>query len=302
MRKEKSKLKMPNGMILCTNSNLYQVRVESEIYQCLARGKFKKGDMTPLVGDQVEITITHPENHEGVIEKILPRKNELKRPKMANLTTLLFVLSMKNPKPDLLLLDKQLAFASWLGIHSIICFNKTDLENPEKIEKIVQIYQNIGYPVIKTSAKVGLQVEELKPFLKNQITAFAGNSGVGKSTLLNCLFQKNLTQEGVVGKNQRGKNTTTSVTLYEYDKNSYIADTPGFSTFDISEIPKVELDKHFIEFIPYIPNCKYGGCSHIKEEECAIKQAVEQGKIAKERYQNYQKIYQELKESEERKW
>lgn len=293
---------MPNGMILCTNSNLYQVKVENEIYQCLARGKFKKEEMTPLVGDYVEITVTHPENYEGVIEKILPRKNELKRPKMANLTTLLFVLSMKNPKPDLLLLDKQLAFASWLGIHSVICFNKIDLENPERIEQIAEIYQKIGYPVIKTSAKEGLQVEELKPFLKNQITAFAGNSGVGKSTLLNYLFQKNLTQEGMVSKNQRGKNTTTSVTLYEYDQNSYIADTPGFSTFDISEIPKEELDKHFIEFVPYIQYCKYSGCSHIKEEDCAVKQAVEQGKIAKERYQNYQKIYQELKESEERKW
>lgn len=293
---------MSKGIIINASSNLYQVKVKENTYTCLARGKLKKEEMTPLVGDYVEITVTHPENHEGVIEKILPRKNELKRPKMSNLTTLVFVLSMKNPKPDLLLLDKQLAFANWLGINSIICLNKIDLEDSAKTEQIAQIYQNIGYPVIKTSTKEGSQVEKLKPFLKKQIAAFAGNSGVGKSTLLNCLFQKKMTPEGVVSKKQRGKNTTTSVTLYEYDQNSYIADTPGFSTFDISEIPKEELDKHFIEFVPYIQNCRYGGCSHIKEEDCAVKQAVEQGKIAKERYQNYQKIYQELKESEERKW
>ncbi len=294
---------MPNGIIICTSSNLYQVKVEKTIYNCLARGKLKREGITPLVGDNVEITITDENKQEGVLEKILTRKNELKRPKMANLTQLIFIISMKMPSPDFLLLDKELAFAKYLGVKSVICFNKIDLVDNEKIEKYVKIYQEVGYPVISISAKERRQIEEIRPLLRNEITAFAGNSGVGKSTLLNTIFNQNLTQEGnISNKNKKGKNTTTAVTLYSYDESSYIADTPGFSTFEISEITSNELDKYFVEFKPYIDKCEFNGCNHIKEENCGIKKALQDKKITMERYQNYQRIYQELKEKEQNKW
>lgn len=294
---------MPKGIIICTSSNLYQVDVNQTIYNCLARGKFKKDKIAPLPGDSAQITITDEVKKEGVLEQILPRKNELKRPKMANLTQLIFVVSTKMPSPDLLLLDKQLAFSKKLNINSIICFNKVDLASDNEVEELAKIYQNIGYIVVKTNAKQNVQVENLIPLLKNNITAMAGNSGVGKSTLLNSIFQKELTQEGnISSKNQKGKNTTTTVNLYSCGENSYLADTPGFSTFELTEIESNELDRYFVEFVQYLNKCEYGGCNHIKEENCGIKNAVHQGMIAKQRYENYQKIYQELKEKEQKRW
>ena len=294
---------MVKGIIISASSNLYQIETNQKIYTCLARGKFKKEKITPLVGDFVQITITDETKKEGVIEEILPRKNMLKRPKMANLTQLIFVVSMQMPKPDLLLLDKQLAFSEFLGLKSVNCFNKTDLVEEKQIQEITSIYEKIGYPVITTIAQEKGQAKKLIPFFKNQITALAGNSGVGKSTLLNSIFGENLTQEGVISnKNQKGKNTTTSVTLYPYEENTYIADTPGFSTFEISEIPKEDLAHYFIEFVPYFKNCEFDGCNHTKETNCGVKQAVEQGKISQTRYENYQKIYQELKQWEEKRW
>lgn len=218
---------MPKGIITCTSSNLYKVEVNGNSYHCLARGKFKKDGLSPLPGDKVEIEITDEEKKEGVLEQIMPRNNELKRPKMANLTQLILVVSSKLPSPDLLLLDRQLVYARWLGIKSVICFNKIDLVSEDKIQKLAQIYRQIGYEVITTNAKQEGQIEKLIPYLKEQITALAGNSGVGKSTLLNSIFKEQLTKEGMISdKNKKGKNTTTTVTLYPYTTNSYIADTP----------------------------------------------------------------------------
>lgn len=218
---------MPKGIITCTSSNLYKVEVNENIYQCLARGKLKKDGLSPLPGDIAEIEITNEEKKEGILEQILPRKNELKRPKMANLTQLILVVSAKLPSPDFLLLDRQLVYASWLGIKSVICFNKIDLVEETKIQELAKIYKQIGYEVVTTNAKEKQQIEKLIPYLKDQVTALAGNSGVGKSTLLNSIFKKQLTEEGVISnKNKKGKNTTTTVSLYAYTKNSYIADTP----------------------------------------------------------------------------
>ncbi len=294
---------MPKGIIISASSNLYQIEVENKIYNCTARGKFKNDGTNVLVGDKVEITISSEEKAEGIIEQILPRYNEIKRPKMANLTCIILVVSMKMPSPDLLLLDKELALAKKLNINTIICFNKTDLVKQEELEKLSKIYRDIGYEVIETNAKDKGEIEKIKPFLENNITAFAGNSGVGKSTLTNSIFEKELTQEGIISsKNKKGKNTTTKVTLYKYNKNSYIADTPGFSTLELTEIPLDELDKYFIEFIPYLSECEFGGCHHIKEEKCGVKEAVKNSKISIERYENYRKIYEELKEKEKNKW
>ena len=279
---------MQKGIIISNISDLYKVESNNIIYDCNARGKFKSNEISPVAGDIVEIEITDEKKKTGVINKIENRKNYLKRPKMANLSQIILVVSMKLPKPDLLLLDKQLAYAEYLGIKPIICLNKIDLEDEEKIEYIYNLYSNIGYTVIKTNAKENLGVSPIKEYLKNNITAFSGNSGVGKSTLINTLIGKDLAEEGLISnKSKRGKNTTTQVLLYKIDENSYIADTPGFSTFDIKEIPKEELAKYFIEFRPYLRECEYGDCSHIKEENCGIKQAVGKGKITKDRYQRY---------------
>lgn len=286
---------MPKGIIICTSSNVYQVAEGEKVYKCLARGKFKKEKISPLVGDEVEFTITNSEKQEGVIEQILPRKNELKRPKMANLTQLILVVSMKMPSPDLLLLDKQLVFAEFMGLKATIVLNKVDLEDKEEIDRIAKLYEDIGYKVIQTNAKEGIKVEEITALLEGETTAFAGNSGVGKSTLINSIFEQELTQEGDISdKNQRGKNTTTSTTLYKYKENSYIADTPGFSTFEINEIPKEDLCHYFVEFVPYLDKCEFQGCSHIKEENCGVKEALEAGKISSQRYENYIKIYNNL--------
>lgn len=289
--------KLYKGIVISNISDLYKVEIEKEtkeagkIYSCNARGKFKADETSPVAGDIVEIEITDEEKCAGIIEKIIERKNYIKRPKMANLSQIILVVSMKLPKPDLLLLDKQLVYAEYMNIKPIICLNKIDLEDEEKINQIYNLYKNIGYEVIKTNAKCGTGIEEIKQKLKNNVTAFSGNSGVGKSTLINSLLGKTIAQEGnISNKNKRGKNTTTQVVLYKIDENSYVADTPGFSTFDINEIDKKELAYYFIEFRKYIKNCEYADCSHIKEEKCGIKEAVKQGKISKERYENFLRI------------
>ena len=285
------------GLIIENIANLYKIKINNEIYEANARGKLKKEEITPVVGDHVKIQILDEENKKAIIEEILQRTTYIKRPKMSNITQLILVVSSKNPKPDLLLLDKQLAFAEYLGITPIIVLNKTDLDKKQDFKKIKTVYENIGYKVIKTVAKEKEGIEELKKELKGNINAFSGNSGVGKSTLINAIFKDTITQEGEISqRNKKGKNTTTSTVIYEIDENTYIADTPGFSTFDVSEIEYRELDKYFKEFRPLLENCEFVGCTHIKEEKCGIKQALEQGNVDIGRYDRFCKIYGELKE------
>jgi len=294
---------MSKGLVISIVSNTYEVEdiENSIIVKCVPRGKFKNNDTTIVVGDNVEFEYQTEDT--GVINEILERSNYIKRPKMSNLTQMIFVLSMKMPKPDLLLLDKQLAFAEYNNINSIIVLNKIDLEKNDKIDEIESMYKKIGYTVIKTNAKTGEGVEEVKTLLQNNITAFSGNSGVGKSTLINNIFEENLTLEGnISNKNQRGKNTTTSIKLYKINENSYIADTPGFSTFDIYEIKSEDLSKYFIDLVQYMSNCEFVGCTHIKEETCGIKKALEEDKISMNRYTSYCRLYNELKEKELHKW
>ena len=291
------------GIIVENISNLYQVKTNNGIYETTARGKLKKDDIIPVVGDNVQILITDELNKKAVIENVQERNVYIKRPKLANITQIVFVVSSKDPKPDLLMLDKQLAFAEYIGVEAMIVLNKTDLDQKEEFEKIKQLYSKIGYTIILTNAKQKKGIDTLKERLRNHINAFSGNSGVGKSTLINGIFDKDVTQEGEISKkNRRGKNTTTSVKLYEIDENTYIADTPGFSTFDISEIESKKLYHYFKEFEQFVEDCEFIGCTHIKEENCGIKQAVKNGDIDKNRYERFCKIYQELKEKEERKW
>lgn len=296
---------MPKGIIINIISNIYNVEntQNKKIYKCSARGKFKNEDLKPVVGDNVIIDIIDEQKQEAVIEEILERKNYIKRPKIANITQIIFVVSTKMPKPDLLLLDKQLAFSEFLGIKPLICINKIDLESQEEISKIEKLYKKIGYEVIKTQGDSGKGIKELIEKLKGNITAFSGNSGVGKSTLINKIFEKNIAEEGIISnKIKRGKNTTTIISLYKIDENTYVADTPGFSTFDVYEIEGENLSENFIEFNNYINKCEFKGCSHIKEEICGVKKAVEEKEIDSDRYNRYCKIYLELKEKEKYKW
>lgn len=290
------------GFIIENISNLYQIKNDNKVYEATARGKFKKDDITPVVGDFVQFEIVDEENKKAVITEIEERKVYIKRPKLANITQLIFVLSSKEPKPDLLMLDKQLAFAEFLNIKSVIILNKIDLDKKHEFAQIENTYKKIGYKVLQTNAKEKIGIEELKKVMQNEVNAFSGNSGVGKSTLINGIFKEDITQEGEISKkNKRGKNTTTAIKMYEIEKNTWIADTPGFSTFEIGEIDSKDLDKYFKEFQNELVNCEFIGCTHIKEQNCGIKKAVEEGRIDVGRYERFCKIYEELKEKEKRK-
>ncbi len=289
------------GKIVGNISNIYQIKVENNLYKSYARGKLKQEETTPMVGDIVEIKIIEEEKKEAIIEKIMPRKNQIKRPKISNIDQIIFIISIKNPKPDLLMLDKQLAYAETLDIEPIIVINKIDLS--DKYMEIEKIYSEIGYKVIPMSNKENKGIEKLKEKLKGKTSVFSGNSGVGKSSTINALFGENKTIEGEISKkNKKGKNTTTETKLYELDEDTYIADTPGFSSFEITEVESNELDTKFREFKNKIQECEFLGCTHIKEEKCGIKSAIEKGKISKERYERYCKIYDELKEREKYRW
>ena len=293
------------GIIIENISNLYKVKTEEGIvYEANARGKFKKDDITPVVGDFVECEVVKEDKEKDrvSIDKILDRNVYIKRPKLANISKIVLVVSSRHPKPDLLMLDKQLAFAEFLGIEALIVLNKIDLDKEKSFKGIKRVYEKVGYKVLETEAKVGKGIDKLRKELLGNTNAFSGNSGVGKSTLINAIFGEDITQEGEISKkSRRGKNTTTSTKLYEIDEGTYIADTPGFSTFDISEIESKDLASYFKEFKQYIPDCEFVGCTHIKEKNCGIKNAIKEGKIEQERYDRFCKIYQELKQKEERK-
>lgn len=280
------------GIITKVYSDRYSVRTDEGYIDCTARGLLKLKKDKPLVGDMVE-------GKENQIEKILPRKNYFIRPPIANVDQMIIVIATTNPKPDLLVLDKQLVMAEKNHVEPIICVNKIDLE--ENYNEIVQVYGNIGYQVITTDAKNRVGIEKLMLLLQNKITAFAGNSGVGKSSLTNHVVGKLVSEEGETSSRlERGKHTTKYVELYEAMPNTYIADTPGFSTYEIQGVDEKSLEKYYPEFAPFISECQYRGCTHIKETVCGVKRAVYKGKIDAGRYERYCQLYEKLKG--EKRW
>lgn len=286
------------GKIVKGISGFYYVHVVgSGIYECKAKGAFRNQNIKPLVGDDVTIAVIDEEKKKGNIEQILPRKNELIRPAVANIDLALIIFAAAKPQPNFNLLDRFLIMMEYQKVPVVICFNKQDLVSEDELTEIASAYERCGYTVMYTSASENQGVEELKSMLAGKTTAVAGPSGVGKSSLINRL-QPNIQMEtGSISKKiERGKHTTRHSEIIPIAGDTYIMDTPGFSTLYIPGFEKEDLQQFYPEFAEYEPYCRFQGCSHISEPDCGIKEAVSEGKISKLRYENYKLLYQELKD------
>ena len=286
------------GKIIKGIAGFYYVHVvESGLYECKAKGIFRKDKMKPLVGDIVEIDILDETEKKGNITEIIERKNELIRPAVANIDQALVVFAVTKPKPHFNLLDRFLIMMESKGIPVVLCFNKKDIATEPEIQELKDIYENCGYRIVFTSALEEENTEELKDLLHGKTTAIAGPSGVGKSSLIN-IFQPNANMEtgSISEKIERGKHTTRHSELIWIEDNTYIMDTPGFSSLYTNEFEKEELKYYFTEFSEYEGQCRFLGCDHIHEPGCAVKQALDEGKIHPVRYANYLEMYNELKE------
>ena len=286
------------GKIIKGIAGFYYVHVvEFGVYECKAKGAFRKEKVKLLVGDNVEIDILNEEKKLGNVVKLLPRENELIRPAVSNIDQALVVFAITKPKPHFNLLDRFLVMMESKKIPIVLCFNKKDIAEEKEIRELEEIYSSCGYHIIFTSAKEEENIKLVKEVLKGKTTAVAGPSGVGKSSLIN-LFQSEIQMEtGCISeKIERGKHTTRHSELIPIDDNSYIMDTPGFSSLYVNDFEKEELKYYFPEFEQYEGLCKFNGCDHIHEPNCAVKQAVEEGKIHKVRYENYIEMYKELRD------
>lgn len=286
------------GKIIKGIAGFYYVHVvESGVYECKAKGVFRKDGLKPLVGDNVEMEVTHEKDMEGNIMKILPRKNELVRPAVANIDQALVVFSVTKPKPHFNLLDRFLVMMEAKEIPVVLCFNKADIAKDPEIAALKNIYEECGYPLLFTSAKEEENIDGLEECLRGKTTAIAGPSGVGKSSLINLLQDEVKMETGSISRKiERGKHTTRHSELIMLGKDSYIMDTPGFSSLYVDDIGKEELKYCFPEFAPYEGKCRFNGCGHIHEPGCAVKQAVEEGKIHRVRYDDYAMMYREMQE------
>ncbi len=285
------------GRILKGIGGFYYVEAEETIYECKARGVFRKRGTTPLAGDWVQICI---DNDTGTIEEIFPRKNMLVRPPCANIDQMFLVTSVCNPSPNLLVLDKMIAVAEDQEMEPILVISKTDLQSADELE---QIYQKAGIQVITVSSVSGQGIERIQTLLKDKISVFTGNSGVGKSSLLNCISPEFRQETGIISsKLGRGKHTTRQVELLKLPCGGYVADTPGFSTMDMERyniVKKEHLQYCFREMKPYITQCKFSSCSHTCEKGCAVLRAVEQGEITQSRHNSYTAMYEQVKDKKE---
>lgn len=295
---------MPFGIIIRGIAGFYYVSSKDDgIYECRARGIFRKKGMTPLTGDRVVFSVTDPVEKKGNIEEITERSTVLVRPAVANVDQIIAVIAAKSPDPDLMLLDKILVTAEDKGIRAIVCINKIDLDEDGKRDKLREPYIKAGYDVIETSFMETEGFNRLKEALNGHISVFAGQSGVGKSTLLNRIMDTVVMKTGNISeKIERGRHTTRHAELIELPGGGYLVDTPGFSSFELTGIGHDRLQFLYPEFAEHIPKCRFTGCSHVFEADCGVKKAVEEGAAEKGRYVRFTELYKALKQEDEAKY
>ena len=285
------------GRIIRGIAGFYYVHVpEMGIYECKAKGIFRKNKLKPLVGDLVKLSILDEENKKGNIDEVLDRENELIRPAVANIDQALVIFAIKKPEPNLNLLDRFLIMMEQKQIPCVLVFNKSDLASEEEKQTLREIYGNSGCEILFISAKQDDGIEEIRKVLKGKTSTVAGPSGVGKSSLINKLQSDiNMETGSISEKIERGKHTTRHTEFIPIGDDTFIMDTPGFSSLAVFDMEKEELEQYYPEFDEYRDNCRFNGCSHTHEPGCGVKEAIEAGDISKERYENYKLIYEELK-------
>lgn len=286
------------GKIIKSIAGFYYVHVEGRgVYECKAKGIFRKEHVKPLVGDNVELEVLDDKEMLGNIHRILPRKSVLLRPAVANVDQAVILFAIVKPNPNFNLLDRFLIRMERQNLPTIICFNKQDIAAPEEKASLRKAYETCGYQVLFISVLENEGIENVRRLLLGKTTTLAGPSGVGKSSLINQLSPAANMETGAISqKIDRGRHTTRHSEIIALGDKTYIVDTPGFTSLDISEITKEELGGYYPEFLQYEPACKFRGCAHMSEPSCGVKAAVEAGKISRVRYENYRMLYQELKE------
>lgn len=284
------------GKIVKGIAGFYYVHVEGKgVYECHAKGIFRNEKIKPLVGDDVELEVLDEKDKEGSILKILPRKSMLIRPAVANVDQAMIIFAIVKPNPNFNLLDRFLIRMEQQGLPTIICFNKQDIASKQEKETLRRSYETCGYRVLFISALENEGVDQVRELLNGKTTTVAGPSGVGKSSLINCLAPAaNMETGAISAKIERGRHTTRHSEIIALGERSYIVDTPGFTSLDISGIPKEQLGRFYPEFTVYEPYCRFSGCAHINEPACGVKDAVAEGRISKVRYENYKTLYEEL--------
>lgn len=285
-----------SGMIIKCVAGVYDVLIDGKVFSAVAKGNFRNKNLTPLVGDKVNVLFSQREDEQNLITEILPRKNALLRPPVANVDTLLITLAVKKPNPDLKLADHLICYSRMMDIEPIICINKSDFDEEQAKELAIQ-FEKSKIRAFITSSVNNDGVDELRNAINTGITCFSGQSAVGKSSLTNLLLGREMFQTGSLSKKtERGKHTTRHSELVEFSKGKFLADTPGFSLLEMPEFSPEDFKKLYYEFDEFSQECRFNGCNHINEPDCAVKQAVEDGILSKERYERYKELYFEVNE------
>ncbi|SHH09593.1 ribosome small subunit-dependent GTPase A [Tepidibacter thalassicus] len=293
---------MLRGRIIKGIGGFYYVDTDKGVFECKARGIFRKKKIVPLVGDLVEVSIIEEDEKKGVIEEIYERSSELIRPPVSNITKAIIVFSVKNPNPHFSLMDRFIALAEREGLEIVIVISKIDLDDDNYFEKIDNIYKKAGYKVIPISVKKSINIEKIKEELVDNIVVFAGPSGVGKSSLLNAIDSNLKLETGSISKKiKRGKHTTRHAELLKLQCGGMVVDTPGFSSLNLDNIDERELKDYFVEFDKYSSECKfYRNCLHENEPDCSVKDAIKRGEISKQRYESYLQLLKEIRKNNRR--
>lgn len=284
------------GKIIKGIAGFYYVYTAAGLIECKAKGIFRKEKLKPLVGDNVEIELVDESGLTGNVVEILPRKNALIRPAAANIDQALVIFAIVKPNPNYNLLDRFLITMERQNLPCVICFNKKDIADEAEKQELIDAYGSCGYQVLFVSGTMQQGIDEIRAYLEGKTTVVAGPSGVGKSTIINALYPEANMETGEISKKiERGKHTTRHAQLFALSDDTFIMDTPGFTSLSLGNMEKEELQSFYPEFAQYEKNCRFGGCAHLSEPVCGVKDALVQGKISRVRYENYAVLYEELK-------